>query len=154
MIIYSNSTYILILQTLSLISSNPISHQLVDCISNTDKEIIWKFINNFFVAKMEDRTTIESLSITEYDGLPSLNSDNKPIKPFVGGRQRQVRLKALSLPINFNPKSGSLKASYKVSEHYNLMEKLGFGAYSEVRRGIHKKTEEVFAVKISKGTTS
>lgn len=103
---------------------------------------------------MEDKTFIDSLSTTEYDGLPWLNSDNKTLKPFGMIRQRQIRLKALSMPVNPKAKSCPADASYKVSEHYNLMEKLGVGAYSEVRRGIHKKTEEVFAVKVSKGSTS
>jgi serine/threonine protein kinase len=103
---------------------------------------------------MEDKTTLESLSTIEYEGLPCLNSDNKTLKPFGIARQRQVRLKALSMPVCSKIKSVPLDASYKISEHYNLMQKLGVGAYGEVRRGVHKKTEQVFAVKVCKGTTS
>jgi serine/threonine protein kinase len=58
------------------------------------------------------------------------------------------------MPIIHKSKFNSLQVSYKINNHYNLMENLGIGAYSEVKRCICKSSEEVFAVKISKGSTS
>uniref|UniRef100_A0A7S3KWC2 Protein kinase domain-containing protein n=1 Tax=Euplotes crassus TaxID=5936 RepID=A0A7S3KWC2_EUPCR len=58
------------------------------------------------------------------------------------------------MPVGTKNKEELNALRYNISDHYNLMEKLGFGTYSQVRRGIHKKSEEIYAVKISKGQTS
>ena len=67
---------------------------------------------------------------------------------------RTTKFKALSLPIELKIASSHSFKSDKILEDYHVMEKIGFGTYSEVRKGIHKKNEEKFAIKISKGTTS
>jgi len=103
---------------------------------------------------MEDKTTQATSSTNDFEGLPSLNSDNTRAKTGLRKRMRTLKLKALSLPVDLKNREGMKGIGYKISDHYNLMQKLGFGTYSEVRRGINKKTEEVFAIKISKGQTS
>ena len=103
---------------------------------------------------MEEANTQPTLSVSDFEGLPSLNSDNTKTTTKFKKRCRPLKLKALSLPVNTKGKYGLKEISYKISDEYNLMEKLGFGTYSQVRRAIHKKTLKVCAVKISKGHTS
>ncbi len=103
---------------------------------------------------MEEKTTQATTSTNGLEGLPCLNSDNTKSIRRLRKRGRPMKLKALSLPVSIKTREGLDDLRYRISDHYNLMEKLGFGTYSQVKRGVDKKTEEVFAVKISKGQTS
>lgn len=103
---------------------------------------------------MERQSFTESLSSQDFEGLPSLNTDTEEQAKLEVRRPRTRKLKALSLPTDLKLRTGLKNMTYRISDNYNLMQKLGFGTYSEVRRAIDKKTEEVFAIKICKGTTS
>ena len=65
-----------------------------------------------------------------------------------------MNLKALSLPTDLNPKSKFGRKVTKVSDEYHIMNKIGFGTYSQVKKGINKKTEQRVAIKIWNGATS
>jgi serine/threonine protein kinase len=103
---------------------------------------------------MESNSATTAPSSEDFQGLPTLNSDSKMPKRTQRLKLKTCTLKALSMPLGGKTRSMPNVMTYKISDHYNLMEKLGFGAYSQVRRGIHKRTEKVYAVKIAKGTTS
>lgn len=103
---------------------------------------------------MEETNTHANTPTSIFEGLPSLISDKKIVKSSLNRRVHPLKLKALSLPIGVKNKKGLKDLRYKISDDYNMMEKLGFGTYSQVRRAIHKKSGEVYAVKISKGQTS
>ena len=91
----------------------------------------------------------------EFEGLPSLcKEESKQKRKNNRGRLRNLKCKAISMPVD---KIGDNKLNmnrYIISDHYYVFEKLGIGAYSEVRRAVSRDTEQVVAIKIARGTTS
>ena len=103
---------------------------------------------------MEIKSSSEPATPLDHEGLPSLKDEETKLVREPRRRMRTTKFKALSLPIELKIASSHSFKSDKILEDYHVMEKIGFGTYSEVRKGIHKKNEEKFAIKISKGTTS
>ena len=98
-----------------------------------------------------DKINIEKTHrTTKFIGLPILQNDNDSETPcsFIRRRPTALKMKSLSTPLSNQINSAPIPTSW------TRMEKIGFGTYSEVRRAVNKKTKQVAAVKICKGSTS
>ena len=102
---------------------------------------------------MENNSSSEKLIPSELEGLPLLGEEAKAIRE-PKRRMRTTKFKALSLPTDLKIQSCLGLKSYKISDEYHLMNEIGFGTYSQVKKAINKKTEQRVAIKIWKGTSS
>ena len=104
---------------------------------------------------METKSLCQKQIESEFECLPTLDSEEvKAPARSKAGRLRAMKCKAISLPINLKVNKVHKLNSFRLSEHYHVFEKVGFGTYSEVRRAVPKDSRERVAIKIAKGTTS
>ena len=103
---------------------------------------------------MEKAKLQSKCSNQDIEGLPLLGGDEFKGSSLAQRRSKWNKVKSLSLPDNSNSKGLLDSLVYKISDEYLLTEKLGFGTYSEVRRAINKKTNQVVAVKVCRGSTA
>ena len=103
---------------------------------------------------MEIKSSSEPSTPLEFEGLPNLKDEETKLVREPRRRIRTTKFKTLSLPIDLKIANSNSFKCYKVAEDYHIMEKVGFGTYSEVKKGINKRTEQRVAIKIWKGTNS
>lgn len=95
----------------------------------------------------------DKILLSEIEGLPSLNEDIMACRE-PRRKLRTMNIKALSLPVDHKARKGLEVKSDKITDDYHIMNKIGFGTYSQVKKGINRRTEQRVAIKICKGTSA
>lgn len=103
---------------------------------------------------MENNANKVNLMSEDYDCLPTLDSEDTVPQRQMRRRLGKMKLKAISLPVDLKSTEFKKLKGYNPRDDYHMFEKLGVGAYSEVRKAADKKTGELVAIKIAKGSTS
>lgn len=103
---------------------------------------------------MESSDSCFLLPIVESGEVPRLDLSEKRSKKLKPRNPKALKMKSMSLPVCTKSTSSFKGISYDICDFYNLLEKVGFGTYSQVKRAINKATGQEVAVKICKGTTA